>query len=57
MSQVKDSNESQANAELSGKKASNKGESIVMSGSLEEVICRWILKWRRNAFRQVKANF
>lgn len=39
------------------KKASNKGDSTVMSGSLEEVIRRWIEKWRRNGFRQVKANF
>lgn len=42
---------------IRGKKASNKGDSTVMSGSLKEVICRWIEKWRRNGFRQVKANF
>lgn len=42
---------------IRGKKASNKGDSTVMSGSLEEAICRWIEKWRRNGSRQVKANF
>lgn len=57
LSQVKGSNESQARAELSGGKTTRKkGDSSVMSGSLEEVIHR-TEKWRRNGFRQVKANF
>lgn len=58
LSWVKDRNESQARAKLPGGKTTwNKGDSNVMSGSLEEVIHRWTEKWRRNGSRQVKANF